>query len=156
MKPRIPNPLIMLMAFIITLLIILAAYLPLTVAHASRTEPYTMQVQVYHYALDERCTGQWTSLNKTASGTTPKPNRTIAHGSLPFGTVVMIGGDQYVVEDRGVTGNKIDVFVGSYDEAVQLGTYKEIVTVYPLPDPNPHASWDEIAAAMSRWLGGAE
>ena len=96
---------------------------------------YEVEVKVFHYALDVRCTGKWTKLNKTASGTVPEVGRTIAHGTLEFGTEVEVDGKPYVVEDRGsgISGNNIDIFVGSYNEAVKLGTYKTTMKVF-LPE----------------------
>lgn len=114
--------------------ILLVVTLP-SQAMAEEQYYYEIPVKIYHYALDVRCTGVWTKLNKTASGTTPQVNRTIAHGSLEFGTKVKIGDQEYVVEDRGsgISGNKIDVFVGSYEEAVQLGVKEDVMRVY-LPE----------------------
>lgn len=142
-------------ALLLTLLALAVVLRPVPAA-SGKAEPYEMQVRVYHYALDERCTGKWTKYNKTASGTTPTPYRTIAHEWLPFGTLVAIGGDLFVVEDRGVKGNTIDIFVESYDQAKQLGTYRATMTVYPIPNADPNWSWREIASAMTAWLHDEE
>ena len=58
-----------------------------------------------------------------ASGVQPKVNHTVATGSLPFGTRLMIDGQEYVVEDRGVGDFEIDIFVASHEEALQRGLY---------------------------------
>lgn len=58
-----------------------------------------------------------------ASGVQPTVNHTVATGSLPFGTRVLIDGQEYVVEDRGVGDFEIDIFVGSHEEALQRGLY---------------------------------
>ena len=58
-----------------------------------------------------------------ASGVQPTTNHTVANGSLPFGTRLMIDGQEYVVEDRGVGAMEIDIFVASHEEALQRGLY---------------------------------
>lgn len=58
-----------------------------------------------------------------ASGVQPTVNHTVANGSLPFGTRLMIDGQEYVVEDRGVGDFEIDIFVASHEEALQRGLY---------------------------------
>lgn len=58
-----------------------------------------------------------------ASGVQPTVNHTVATGSLPFGTRLMIDGQEYVVEDRGVGDFEIDIFVASHEEALQRGLY---------------------------------
>lgn len=69
------------------------------------------------------CCGQWAG-GPTASGVMPTPNHTVACGDLPFGTRLMIEGQEYVVEDRGVSGMWVDIFVGSHEEALQRGMYE--------------------------------
>lgn len=61
--------------------------------------------------------------NPCASGVYPTAGRTIACNSIPLGTTVYIEGyGTYVVEDTGgMGGGVIDLFVGSYDEAIQFG-----------------------------------
>lgn len=53
--------------------------------------------------------------NKTATGTVPKTNHTIATDPriIPSGTHVLINGQEYVAEDTGgaIKGNKIDIFM---------------------------------------------
>ena len=58
-----------------------------------------------------------------ASGVMPTVNHTVATGSLPFGTRVMIDGQEYVVEDRGVGAFEMDIFVASHQEALNRGLY---------------------------------
>lgn len=58
-----------------------------------------------------------------ASGVQPTVNHTVANGSLPFGTRLLIDGQEYVVEDRGVGDFEIDIFVASHEEALQRGLY---------------------------------
>ena len=48
---------------------------------------------------------------------------------LPFGTILLIDGHEYIVEDRGsaIDGNEIDVYFESHQEALEHGVqYKEI------------------------------
>lgn len=70
-------------------------------------------------------------VQKTASGTIPTAGRTVAADTsvLPFGTVLVIDGHEYIVEDRGsaVNGNTIDIYFDSHEDAVAYGVqYKTI------------------------------
>ena len=75
------------------------------------------------YCGCSKCSG---GHNKTASGTTPTQGRTIAADTsiLPFGTQVVIGGIVYTVEDRGsgVSGNHIDIFFATHEDALAFGS----------------------------------
>lgn len=77
------------------------------------------------------CCGIWSG-GHTASGTVPRANHTVASNVLPFGTRLLIEGQEYVVEDRG-DGNMdafwIDVFVNTHEEACQRGMYKADVFI---------------------------
>ena len=77
---------------------------------------------ITHYCNCAECCGQWAG-GATASGTTPTAGRTVA-ADLPFGTRLMINGQEYVVEDRGVSGMWVDIYVDSHDEALQKGMYQ--------------------------------
>lgn len=58
----------------------------------------------------------------TASGTMPQVGRTVACNFLEIGTHVVINGHEYIVEDTGgMSGNVIDIFVDSEEEALSLG-----------------------------------
>ncbi len=81
------------------------------------------------------CCGEWSAehssrvgtdyIQKTASGTIPTAGRTIGVDPtvIPFGTVVVINGHEYVAEDRGgaINGNKIDIFFEDHNEALEFG-----------------------------------
>lgn len=68
--------------------------------------------------------------NNTASGVYPVAGRTVACNSLPIGTVVEINGHNYVVEDRvGLSGNIIDIFVDTEEEAFSRGRYVAEVAI---------------------------
>ena len=67
----------------------------------------------------------------TASGAVPKIGVTIDvdPNVIPYGTVVLIDGKEYVAQDTGnYTGNHIDILCESEATAESLGTY--ITRVY--------------------------
>lgn len=82
------------------------------------------------YCPCSRCCGAWAG-GPTASGVMPSAGRTVA-ADLPFGTRLLIEGHEYVVEDRGVSGMWIDIYVDSHEEALQLGLRE--AEVYILED----------------------
>lgn len=71
------------------------------------------------YCNCEKCGGHESGL--TASGTTPVSGRTVAMGGVPFGTKLLINGNVYTVEDRGVPYGHVDIFFNSHEEALQFG-----------------------------------
>ena len=73
------------------------------------------------YCNCSECCGQWAG-GLTVSGTEPTEGRTVACGSLDFGTEIYIEGlGDYVVEDRGVEGNWIDIYLDSHEACNQMG-----------------------------------
>ena len=77
------------------------------------------------YCPERCCNGR--NAHKTASGSPMVVGRTVAVGHLPFGTRIMIDGHEYVVEDRGVHGNHVDILFPTHKEANQFGVqYKEV------------------------------
>ena len=78
--------------------------------------------RITFYCGCSQCCGQWAG-GPTASGVMPTPGRTVANGVLPFGTRVLIEGHEYVVEDRGVSGDQFDIFVSDHQEALNRGLY---------------------------------
>lgn len=78
--------------------------------------------RITFYCGCSQCCGQWAG-GPTASGAMPTPGRTVANGVLPFGTRVLIGGQEYVVEDRGVSGDQFDIYVADHQEALNRGLY---------------------------------
>ena len=83
---------------------------------------YYGNCRITFYDDCEACCG--TAGNTTASGVYPTPQHTVATGGdLPFGTVLLIDGQEYVVEDRGVDAYEIDIFVATHDEALARGLY---------------------------------
>lgn len=83
---------------------------------------------ITHYCAGSCCCGEWAG-SPTASGVWPQVNHTVSCGDLPFGTRLMINGQEYVVEDTGVSGMWVDIFVGSHEEALQRGMYQAEVYI---------------------------
>lgn len=99
---------------------------------APEPEPHLYgNCRITFYCNCSQCCGQWAG-GGTASGTTPTAGRTVANGSLPFGTKLLIDGHEYVVEDRGVGDFQVDIFVSSHQEALDRGLY--YTDVYLLED----------------------
>ena len=82
---------------------------------------YYGSCRITFYCPCSSCCGSWG--NATASGATPTAGWTVANGSLPFGTKVIIDGHTYCVEDRGVGGDQFDIFVNDHAEALARGLY---------------------------------
>lgn len=81
-------------------------------------------VRVTHYSSEE------TGSNMTASGKIASQNRTLACNFLPFGTHVKINGKEYIVEDTGdMEGDWVDIYVGSTQEALSLGSYNAVMEI---------------------------
>lgn len=84
------------------------------------------------YCTCRVCCGVYSGGNRTASGTIPTSNRTIAVDTnvIPFKTKVVINGQVYVAEDRGgaIKGKRIDMFFMTHKEALRWG--RRTMTVY--------------------------
>lgn len=84
------------------------------------------------YCTCRVCCGVYSGGNRTASGTVPTSNRTIAVDTnvIPFRTKVVINGQVYVAEDRGgaIKGKRIDMFFMTHKEALRWG--KRTMEVY--------------------------
>lgn len=78
--------------------------------------------RITHYCNCSTCCGSYAG-GPTASGAYPTAGRTVAMSGFPFGTKVEINGHVYTVEDRGVSGNAVDIYVGSHSEALNKGMY---------------------------------
>ena len=74
---------------------------------------YYGNCRITFYCNCSTCCGEWAG-SPTASGIMPTSNQTAA-ADLPFGTRLMIDGEEYVVEDRGVSGMAVDIYVDSHD-----------------------------------------
>ena len=82
---------------------------------------------ITHYCNCSACCGQWAG-GGTASGTVPTAGRTVA-ADLPFGTRLLINGNEYIVEDRGVSGCWVDIYCDSHAEALARGMYSTEVWI---------------------------
>lgn len=71
------------------------------------------------YCPCRRCNGS--NAGRTASGAPMIPGRTVAVGGLPFGTVLKINGQEYVVEDRGTPYGHIDILYPDHGSASNHG-----------------------------------
>lgn len=86
--------------------------------------------QLTAYCPCELCCGQWAGGN-TASGTVPEAGRTVGVDPevIPLGATVYIYGRAYRAEDTGAfTGNIIDIYMDSHQEALQFGRQEATVT----------------------------
>ena len=102
-----------------------------------REEPEKPDVQMISlvceltaYCPCEKCCGQWAGGN-TASGTVPTAGRTVGVDPevIPLGTTVYIDGQAYRAEDTGAfTGNIIDIYMDSHEEALRFGRKEATVT----------------------------
>jgi 3D (Asp-Asp-Asp) domain-containing protein len=88
------------------------------------------EFEVTAYCACERCCGKSDGI--TATGTKATAGRTLAvdPNEIPYGSVVVIGGNEYIAEDCGgsVKGNVVDIYFDSHDEAAKYG--RQIHTVY--------------------------
>ena len=76
------------------------------------------------YCNCRRCCGRWAG-GPTASGAMPAEGRTVACGALPLGTRIMIAGQgEFIVEDRGVTGKHIDIYMDSHSACLKKGVQR--------------------------------
>lgn len=91
---------------------------------------YLGEYKITHYCPCEECCGKTDGI--TFTGTKATEGRTIAvdPAVIPLGSEVNINGQAYIAEDTGgaIKGNRIDVFVNSHEEALELGV--KYVPVY--------------------------
>lgn len=93
------------------------------------------------YCACEKCCGYWATIRPTdadgnpivytASGAVARQGVTVAADTdiLPYGTVLLIGGEEFIVQDcgGGVNGKHIDIYFEDHQAAVAFGVkYKEI------------------------------
>ena len=86
------------------------------------------QFDLSFYCPCEKCVGK-KKIVRTASGTKPKANYTIAVDTriIPLGSILYIEGLGYfIAQDTGsaIKGNRIDIFVDSHQQALKLGRKK--------------------------------
>lgn len=120
-----------------------------TAEYTSSTGTYQGQFLLTGYCPCAICCGKTNGI--TASGTLATSNHTIAADSrYSFGTKLVINGQVYTVEDRGgaITGNHIDVFFNSHQEALNFG--KQYADVYLYDGTNgTEASTDDSSESES-------
>lgn len=82
-----------------------------------------------------KCCGIWSAehpsrigtgyVQKTSSGTIAQAGRTVAvdPSVIPYGTVLIINGREYVAEDSGgvIKGNRLDIYFDSHESALAFG-----------------------------------
>ena len=97
---------------------LLAMVATLAVSFAVHAETFTATA----YCSCRKCCGKWAD-GITASGTTATAGRTIAVDKriIPLGTHVLVDGEEYIAEDTGVRGKKIDIYFDSHKEALKFG-----------------------------------
>ena len=90
---------------------------------------------ITHYCSCPVCCGVWAKnrpvdengqeIVLTASGARAEAGRTIAVDPevIPLGSAVIINGQEYIAQDTGgaIQGQRIDIYCGSHEEALQLG-----------------------------------
>lgn len=80
------------------------------------------------YCSCSKCCGKSDGI--TASGTKATAGRTVAAKGIPFGTKLMINGETYIVEDRGVGSGVIDIYFDSHSEALSFGVqYAKVFSI---------------------------
>lgn len=77
------------------------------------------------------CSGNWGT--QTSTGAIATEGRTVAvdPSVIPYGTVLMINGHEYVAEDCGgaIKGNDIDIYFNTHEEAEIFGVqHMEVFT----------------------------
>lgn len=97
---------------------------------------YTLAVEVTHYCPCSKCCGKWAG-GPTASGKMPQPGMVAMSSHYPFGTLIMINGTMYTVEDRGGSGiendiSRVDIFVRDHQQALRLGRYTTEAQIYKI------------------------
>lgn len=111
---------------------------PPKIVQVSRSTPQPRQFEITAYDLSFASTGKRPGdrgYGITASGATVTPQHTIAAdwSVLPKGTKVRIEGfeNTFVVQDTGgaIKGNRIDIYMPSYNDCISFGRQKLFVTV---------------------------
>ncbi len=88
------------------------------------TPTYTaMEIVATAYCPCVKCCGKSDGI--TSTGVKAKENRTVAADPniLPYGTEILCGMGEFVVEDCGgaIKGNRVDFFFNSHEEALKFG-----------------------------------
>lgn len=93
-------------------------------------EVFKCVFKITAYCPCELCCGKSDGI--TATGTIATEGRTVAVDPkvIPYGSTVVINGNEYVAEDTGgsIKGNKIDIFFESHNAALEWGV-KELEVI---------------------------
>ena len=97
---------------------------PIEEKELESTPTYTaMEIVATAYCPCKKCCGKSDGI--TATGVKAKENRTVAADPniLPYGTEILCGMGEFVVEDCGgaIKGNRVDFFFDSHEEALKFG-----------------------------------
>lgn len=85
--------------------------------------------RITHYCSGRCCNGK--NAGRTASGAPMVVGRTVATGrQYPFGTKLLINGQIYTVEDRGVPNGCVDILTESHSEAIRRGVFRSEIFVW--------------------------
>lgn len=88
---------------------------------------------ITHYCNCSQCCGS--ADQPTANGAIPCAGWTVANNALPFGTMAVINGHMYCVEDRGPSGYPdewFDIYCDDHADALAYGDY--YMDVYVITD----------------------
>ena len=91
-----------------------------------KEDPFTWlgKFKITAYCPCSKCCGQWAD-GVTSTGVTATEGRTIAVDPkvIPYGSKVMIAGNEYIAEDCGgaIKENRIDIYFESHDDALEYG-----------------------------------
>jgi 3D (Asp-Asp-Asp) domain-containing protein len=100
------------------------------VVHKSSESTSLGKFRLTAYCPCKKCTSDGDGI--TATGTVATQGRTVAvdPSIIPYGTILVINGQEYVAEDNGgkwIQGQEIDIFFDSHDEALEFGIqYAEV------------------------------
>lgn len=88
--------------------------------------------RITYYCPCSECSEQWG--RQTSTGAVATAGRTIAVDPdvIPYGTTVMIDGNEYIAEDCGgaINNSDIDIFVDTHEETFEGGSHYSEVFVY--------------------------
>lgn len=98
------------------------------------TPLYSLEVDVTHYCACTKCCGE-NAMGITASGKAVDRGMVAMSSYYPFGTLIMINGTMYTVEDRGGRNiendiSRVDIYIPDHQEALRLGRYQTTAEIY--------------------------
>lgn len=120
----------------------------IALALSTSTQQLYGNCRITFYCPCSSCCGEWAG-GATASGVMPTANHTVA-ADLPFGTRLLIDGEEYIVEDRGVSGMCVDIFVDSHEEALQRGLYYTDIYIMEDTTDDKSKSFKELLQEILR------